>query len=450
MKRLAGGLVLSLSLAGGAWAQATPGGGGAPHVTAWQTQIQKLVQQGAQLQQVPEGVIVTPASSIAKPEDTGLRAHTFTKLLFPVDATGPHVASPALNAPPFSGYGYETPSSLVCIYELVTRANGCDPNVFHTNTTGGSKAIAIVDAYHAPNARADLVHYAAQFGLPAITASNFVIWFCGTTVASCNQTTPPPYNSGWEEEISLDVQMAKAVAPRAKMFLVEANSNSYADLLVAVDKAKALVTAAGGGEISLSWGSAEFAGETSNDSHFTGATNVVFFASSGDDPSVSWPSASPFVVSVGGQSISRDPVTLDLVGESAWYDAGTGPSTIYARPSFQSSIAALIGNHRATPDVSAVANPRTGVWVYVSNQGGWLIFGGTSVASPVFAAIANNAGHFSASTTAEHSLIYANLGNTGAYGDITQGICGPYTGYWAATGWDFCTGVGSPHFKVGK
>ncbi|MGH9809523.1 MAG: hypothetical protein ACRD9W_20095, partial [Terriglobia bacterium] len=184
-------------------------------------------QGGALVEERPDSVLITPASSIVRPEDAGRRMHTNTKMLFPIDDLHPHAINPAKNQPPFSGYPYETPSSLACLYKLVAQAPGCNPNTFHTNATGGSRAIAIVDAFHAPKVVSDLKHYSAQFGLPAISGANFVVWYCGNLI-SCNQTTPPTCTAsmsvcqGWEGEIELDVQMAHAIAPKAKIFLVEA------------------------------------------------------------------------------------------------------------------------------------------------------------------------------------------------------------------------------------
>jgi hypothetical protein len=104
-------------------------------------------------------------------------------------------------------------------------------------------------------------------------------------------------------------------------------------------------------------------------------------------------------------------------------------------------ISSIGGTTRGAPDAAAAANPNTGVWVYDTNAGGWIIVGGTSVTSPVVAGITNNAGHFSLSSSAEMARIYANPSMSF---DIERGICGHYAGYWAATGWDFCSGVGSP------
>ncbi|HVV62213.1 MAG TPA: hypothetical protein VHD14_10710, partial [Pseudolabrys sp.] len=97
-------------------------------------------QGGALVEERPDSVLITPASSIARPEDAGRRMHTNTKILLPIDNARPHAINPATNQPPFSGYPYETPSSLACLYKLVAQSHGCDPNTFHTNTTGGSRA----------------------------------------------------------------------------------------------------------------------------------------------------------------------------------------------------------------------------------------------------------------------------------------------------------------------
>ena len=137
--------------------------------------------------------------------------------------------------------------------------------------------------------------------------------------------------------------------------------------------------------------------------------------------------------------------------------SGGGYSAFEARPSFQSSIASLTGAHRAVPDVAAVGNPRTGVWVYNSYDNtysgalyAWNIIGGTSVASPLWAGIVNHAGSFSASTSAEETLIYGNATNASDFRDITSGTCGYYEGWSAVSGWDPCSGNGAPQGLAGK
>jgi subtilase family serine protease len=379
------------------------------------------------------GKVFTPDSSIERPADLGKRAHTNIHVFLPTE--------PMRNAqpfgPPFSGYAYEAPASLACVYHLATAVAGCNPNTVTKNPTGGAKMIAIVDAYDAPNAASDLAAFSTQFALPA--ASFQVVYASGTK---------PAYDAGWEIEESLDVQWAHAMAPNAKIVLVEAASNSFTDLMTAEDVASKMVNAAGGGEASNSWGGSEFSGETSYDSHFVKA-NVVFFASSGDSPGTIWPGTSPNVVSAGGTTVRRNPSTGNFMSELPWDSAGGGVSAVEARPSYQNGIT-VVGNFRGVPDLSFDSNPITGVWVLVSDQGGWYIVGGTSVASPSLAGVINSAGSFAASTDAELTTIYGNRTNTADFRDISGGYCGPYAGYSGVAGWDFCTGVGVGKGKLGK
>src|SRR6202023_2701802 len=252
------------------------------------------------------GKIVIPASSLAGPEDFSNRAHTNVRF-FAAARTAANKA--AVSGPPYGGYNFETPASLACVYGLTAQTGGCNPNTITAVVQGGSRAIALVDAYHYPNALADLKYYSAQFGLPAPTASTFQVVF-----ASGSQ---PAGNSGWELEMALDIQMAHAMAPNAKLYLVEAASNSGSDLLAAVDKAAQLVASAGGGGVSVSWGSAEFSAETYYDSHFQ-KTGVIFLASTGDSPGVEWPSASANVVAVGGTSLSRELGRFTFLHPTSW------------------------------------------------------------------------------------------------------------------------------------
>ncbi len=375
--------------------------------------------------------IVIPASSLAGPEDAGVLAHTNVRFVVAAQAAANRLTA---SGPPYAGYNYETPASLACVYGLVSpQAAGCDPNTVTAVAQGGSKAIAIVDAYHYPAALADLTTYSKQFGLPAPTASSFQ-----TVFASGSR---PARNLGWELEEALDIQMAHAMAPNAKIFLVEAASNSISNLLAAADKAAQLVAAAGGGEVTMSWGSSEFANEISYDSHFQ-KNSIVFFASTGDAPGVSWPSVSANVVAVGGTSLARHLTTFAFLYHASWSDAGGGNSNYVPVPSYQSSISGLVGATRGVPDIAAVADPATGVWVYDSGNGGWYVVGGTSVASPLIAGIVNSSGHFYASSAAELAQIYAS--NPGTFAAATTGYCGPQAAYNIAAGWNFCLGAGSP------
>jgi subtilase family serine protease len=245
------------------------------------------------------------------------------------------------------------------------------------------------------------------------------------------------------------------MAPQATLYLVEGQSESFADLLCAVTVASDLVAKAGGGEVSMSWGasepvsfSAQYPMQTSMDPVFT-KHGVVYFAAAGDSPGPIWPSTSPNVVSAGGTTLSTNATTGALQLEDTWQDAGGGPSIVESRPAYQNGIASIVGTKRGTPDIAAVANPYTGVWVYNSTYVGpaWWIIGGTSVASPLIAGIVNAAGSFSKSSYDELSKIYSNPSGFTIH---RFGNCGLYIGDFATASWDFCTGWGSPQGYSGK
>ncbi len=402
----------------------------------------------APAQDARAGRAITPPSSIPGPADTGQRANTNIEIVLG-DFIG---ETPQTGGPPFSGYLYETPASLACIYNLVSSAWSpqCNPNAPIPNATGGSKAIAVVDAYDDPNAAADLQSFSTQFGLPAITPSSFQVVYApkgasppGTCTGAATKPATDP-TGGWEVEESLDIEYVHGMAPGAVLYLVEAQSNSFLDLSCAVSVASHLVAAAGGGEVSMSWGGREFAAETLFDSVFT-TPGVVYFASTGDSPGPEYPASSPNVVAVGGTSLGRDPISGNFLSETVWQNTGGGPSSVEAVPPYQASIV----TRRSTPDVSADANPNSGVWVldnFMPPTGCgaqcWYVVGGTSLASPLWAGIVNASNTFAASTYAQQLEIYGT--NPAYLTDITVGSCGVYVGYNAKPGWDYCSGNGSP------
>lgn len=361
--------------------------------------------------------VLIPDSTLERLEDRGLRAHTNHLILFSGRLVG---AAPA----------GETPQSIRPVYQLPS--------------TGGSRVIAIVDAFDYPTAENDLGVFSSTFGLPPCTTANG----CFQKVFASGKK--PRANCGWGQEAALDIEWAHAMAPDAAIILVEAASNSFANLFAAVDVASNLVASAGGGEVSMSWGGSEFSSETSNDSHFT-SLGVVYFASSGDTGGATiYPSVSPNVVSAGGTRINRDSAG-NFVSETGWSGSGGGPSKFEARPSYQGGIASIVGTQRGTPDFSFDSDPASGVSVYDSTrcqgQSGWLVFGGTSVASPSLAGIVNLAGSFQASSPDELTTIYANLGNANDFRDIVAGTAGSFS---CKVGWDFVTGVGSDQGVNGK
>jgi kumamolisin len=383
------------------------------------------------------GQVTIPESSTERKGDIGLRAHTNVKVFTPTGGL-PKESAVATSGPPFAGYLFETPASLACIYNLVPESAGCNPNTVTAVPTGGSTSIAIVDAFDNPGAAKDLAKFSKQFGLPP---ANFQVVFA---------TGARPYNDpGWEIEESLDVQWAHAMAPSAKLYLVEAATNSFNDLLTAETVAASIVANDGGGVVSNSWGGSEFVNETAYDSFFS-FPGVVYFASTGDGPGVIYPSASPNVVAVGGTTLSRRIEGGFYIFESAWNSTGGGISQYEDIPSFQKGVTKVVGTQRGVPDVAAEADPNSGIWVRDSGNGGWYIVGGTSASSPIWAGIVSAAGNNLGSSTAELTAIYKNRANKADFNDIRSGVCGPWNGLLTQPGYDLCTGVGSPVGYGGK
>ncbi len=304
-------------------------------------------------------------------------------------------------------------------------------------TAGTGKTIAIVDAFDDPTAEADLGVFSSQYGLPACTTANG----CFKKVNQTGGSTLPPVDAGWALEISLDIQWAHAIAPGAHILLVEATSNSFANLLAAEDYAKTHAQ-----YVSNSWGSSrEFSGETSYDSHFS-QSGVSFFVSAGDSGATpQYPSVSPNVISVGGtllKGTNGQPLTPGgtFGSESGWSGGGGGCSRLEKATSAQLSFSGYANagckrNSRATPDVSLDADPNSGVSVYDSTpyngSAGWFQVGGTSASAPMWAARASV-------TVAVVNAAYV-YGTAITYRDITTGS----NGQPCKVGFDLCTGRGS-------
>jgi subtilase family serine protease len=305
-------------------------------------------------------------------------------------------------------------------------------------TSSGSSAttIAIVDAFGYPNAEADLATYRTQFGLPACTTANG----CFKKVNQSGQTTGlPAANTGWEQETALDLDMASAMCPGCKILLVEATSASFANLAASVNRAATL----GAHVISNSYGGGE-SGTTATEASYNHA-GIAITASSGDNGfGVEFPASSPHVTAVGGTHLVKNTTARGFT-ETVWSGAGSGCSTVYAKPSWQRDTGCA---RRTVADVSAVADPNTGVAVFgpsSSTQSAWLVFGGTSVAAPLVGGIyAANGG-----TVTFGSDPYAH---TTALNDVTSGSngsCSPSYLCTATTGYDGPTGLGTPKGTTG-
>jgi subtilase family serine protease len=374
--------------------------------------------------------VLVPSTSIENTWDAGVRMHT-NHLIYRPNDIGPEILLVSQNGPNPSGSYYYSPQQIKEAYNLPA--------------TGGSGVICIVDAYDDPNALSDFNTFSSRFNLPTETSTNATSSSNKVFQVVYGSGSQPSANGGWAQEESLDFEWAHALAPKAKIVLVEAASANLKDLFTAESVA---ADYPGCKEVSNSWGGGEFSFETYYDDTFT-KPGVVFFASAGDTGGAqSWPSCSPNVVSCGGTSLYLSANGSRISPETAWNSGGGGPSAYEALPSYQTSLASTIGQQRGTPDVSFDANPSTGVLVYdsYSNGGlaGWLIFGGTSVSSPCLAAIANLAGHNRKSSVDElTNQVYYSFEHEGIrFYDITSGQAGSFK---CKSGWDFVTGVGSLH-----
>jgi len=295
----------------------------------------------------------------------------------------------------------------------------------------GSGTIAIVDAYDDKYALADFNTFSAQYGLAQETSTDVTNPSNQHLQVVYASGSKPRFNSGWSQEESLDIEWAHAMAPNAKIVLIEAASNSNNNLYSADDLA-----ASYGHQCSNSWGGGESSSETGTDSHFNHSGTVYFFSGGDNGGSIEYPSSSPNVVACGGTTVSLN-ANGTRSNETAWSGTGCGHSAYEAIPSFQSGLSD--GSHRGTDDISAVADPNTGVSVHWNT--GWYIFGGTSVACPMLAAMCNDSGTNRSGGPAENAAIYAARGGSSLF-DVTSGTAGSFS---AHSGWDYPTGCGTPN-----
>src|SRR4051794_14040090 len=337
------------------------------------------------------------------------------------DVSGP-VARPDVASPNIAGYG---PSVIRSAYRLPS------------NTRGAGRTIAIVDAFDDPRAESDLAVYRSQFGLPACTTANGC--FRKVNQNGVQGSYPAPH-AGWAQEVSLDLDMASAVCPLCHILLVEANSSRFSSLETAVRKAGAL----GATDISLSWGSSQTDRPDATNSPYHQAGRPIVVSSGDSGFGVQYPAASRWVISVGGTRLTADSSPRGWT-ERAWSGAGSGCSGSnpnVAPTTFDTGCP----NRRAFTDLSAVADPGTGVSVYDSfHDLGWLVFGGTSASAPIIAAALTLL--VNPSFAASPQAVYA-IGK-GAFFDVTTGAngnCSAQQLCHARAGWDGPTGRGTPNF----
>jgi subtilase family serine protease len=361
-------------------------------------------------------ISVSQSTASAEPSANGT-AHK-TSRVCPTAAAGyascyAYVRTDVTPAATPSGYG---PSDLRSAYNLTTSGSA-------------SQTVAIVDAYDAPTAEADLAAYRTQYGLPACTTANG----CFRKVDQNGGTSYPHRNTGWAQEISLDLDMVSAICPDCHILLVEAKTNSFANLGTAENRAATM----GATVISNSWGGSDAADSTYG--AYFNHPGIAITVSSGDNGyGVEYPASSQYVTAVGGTHLTSGGGTRGWT-ETVWSGAGSGCSTLNTALSGQASVGTGCAK-RAVADVSAVADPNTGV--AVRYNGSWLVFGGTSVASPIIAGVYGLAGNAS---SINNNYPYQHASSL--Y-DVTSGSNGSCpTSQWctARAGWDGPTGLGTPN-----
>jgi hypothetical protein len=374
-----------------------------------------------------------------------------------IAAGGPY-ASPAVN-PAGGATGPFSPAQISRFYGI----NGISFGGVTGDGTG--QTIAVIDANSDPAIvpstdpsfnTSDLHFFDTTFGLPD-PPSFSIIPEAGAF------SLPTTYDPGWAGEIALDVEWAHALAPKANIVLVECESNAMADL---INSGVQAAENAGASVISMSFTFPENGLDTSTDSTFqngNSSSNVTYLAAAGDGgaSSTGYPAFSPYVVGVGGTSITTADSQAHYGSEVVWNDASNGhgatggsTSNYEPLPPYQSNIALLNGQGRGTPDVAFDADPYTGVYVRDTSQpggGGWYRYGGTSLSSPAWAALVAIADQGRA-LTGQPALNGYNqtlprlytLPSTDFH-DITSGN-NDYgsAGNDAGVGYDLTTGLGTP------
>ncbi|UXY20054.1 putative Ig domain-containing protein [Streptomyces cynarae] len=314
-------------------------------------------------------------------------------------------------------------------------------SAYNLPSTGGSGlTVAVVDAYNDPNAESDLATYRSTYGLSACTKANG----CFKQVSQTGSTTSLPTNdSGWAGEEALDVDMVSAVCPNCSIILVEANSANDTDLGIAENEAVSL----GAKFVSNSWGGSESSSQTSEDTSYFKHPGVAITVSAGDSAyGAEYPATSQYVTAVGGTALTTASNSRGW-SESVWHTSstegtGSGCSAYDPKPSWQTDTGC---SKRMEADVSAVADPATGVAVYDTYGGsGWAVYGGTSASAPIIAGVYALAGTPGSS---DYPAKYPYSHTSNLY-DVTSGSNGSCsTSYFctAGTGYDGPTGWGTPN-----
>ena len=319
---------------------------------------------------------------------------------------------------PVDGYG---PADIGAAYHL-------------DQTRGAGQTVAIVDAYDNPKVAADLAAYRKAWGLPPCTAATG----CFRKVNQRGGTTAPEADPEWGLEIALDVQAVSAACPRCRILLVEADSPDLDDIGAAENRAVAM----GAKVVSNSYRAGEFGAMAAIGRKYYTHPGVSVVASSGDEgfTAASFPAVWGNVIAVGGTTLTQRGTSWS---EKAWAGAGSGCSAYVAKPVWQ------VDTHcrmRTTADVSAVADPNTGLAVYdtygLGPYNGWVVVGGTSLSTPLISGMIGLAGNGAA--VASPRYLYQHRGGLKDVVGGSNGFCGGDYLCTGKKGYDGPTGLGSP------
>lgn len=335
---------------------------------------------------------------------------------------------------------------------------------------GSGQTVAIIGAFHNPTAATDLATFNAKFGLPACAVTTVAATAtlplarpaagsgCSFSVVHASSTgamtsRAPAYNASWATETSMDLQWVHAVAPMARLLLVQAASSSVTDMNAAI----ALAGRLGANVVSMSFGAGEFSGMASYESVFA-TSGVSYLAASGDGGrGVSWPAASTRVLAVGGTTLTA---SGSARGETAWAGSGGGISSYVAVPAWQAALSVVattgkagVPTRRVLPDVAFNANPNSGQLIVAAGK--WYVAGGTSIGTPQWAGVVAVA---NAVRALGGKAVLGNLGlpvykalapNATTYAasllDVKSGSNGTCLGCAATAGFDLVTGLGTPN-----
>jgi len=384
-------------------------------------------------------------------------------------------AKPASALSPMASSGVVStynPAQIRAAYGLpALPAAGASLSAAQAAQLGAGQTIYIVDAMHDPYIASELAAFNSKFGLPSCSskaiASSAALPLAAASSSACEfsqvystqggglTAAAPAYDSGWATEITLDVQWAHAIAPLARIILIEAADASLNGLTGAVKLANNM----GPGVVSMSFGAAEGSYTASVDATF-GAAKMSYLAATGDSgAAVSWPAVSPYVLAVSGTSLTYS--GTGTRSEVTWSGTGGGVSAYTSTPSYQNSAVPGMGTpaRRSVADVAFNADPSTGQYVAVQTSSGgavnWISAGGTSLATPQWAGLLAVANAVRAQVAKPmlgqpHSALYASIasvpGNYAAgFADINKGSNGTCSSCAAKTGYDTATGLGTPN-----